>query len=513
MESKALLISKLLTPYLFYSKPFKLTILISCFFLLFSFSTPICAQQESKQIENLKRKIKEALIKDVFILSTTIVESSKDLPKHLVVRGYTMPANHFLLRLPIDDWNGKSFVAGCGAGCGELPMEVSGKSKFALKKRYATAIMNTGHWAPSKFDFSWAFNNREAEKNYAYRAIHDTHQALEKIINIFYDQESLHSYFWGCSGGGRQAIMAAARYPKDFDGIISEGPALDFTGEVMLLVWLRQTNTGKDGKDIITKEDIPLIKRFVYETCDKKDGKVDGLISSAEPCDFNPEVLICKNDNSKNCLNFEKVEVLKKWYQGPVNSNGDKLFVSGLALGSEPFWKLWLLGKTNEPLDELLNSESMLRYISFKEDPGEQYSVFDFDFDKDPNKMKYMGSLLNVDNLSLKPFKDHGGKLLMFHGLSDPAIPYHLSVDFYKKKYKKFGKEINSFLRLFLIPGMDHCSVLPYLGITKESVDPISLLEKWVEKNKPPLEFPVTQFTKDGIIKDKFFVPIYTQNK
>ena len=156
----------------------------------------------------------------------------------------------------------------------------------------------------------------------------------------------------------------------------------------------------------------------------------------------------------------------------------------------------------------------MLRYTAFKVDPGENYSVFDFDFDSDPSRMDYMGNLLNVTNLSLKPFKDNGGKLLMFHGLADPAIPYQFSVDYYDKNYKEFGNETKNFFRLFLIPGMDHCTVLTNMGITYNSLDPLTALENWVERGEQPAKLPVIQYEKNGDVKLKFFVPPYaTRNK
>ncbi len=485
----------------------------TCCILLSFFCIPIHAQKSGAEIDEQRRKVEEAFIPNVFVQSTVVIESSEDIPKHVLIRGYTMPSNYFQIRMPLDAWNEKNFIAGCGAGCGTLPTDISGKLKIALQRGYVTTTMNTGHWSPSTFDFSWAYNNPQAEIEYAYRAVHESQRASKELIKIFYGEEPRHSYFWGCSGGGRQALMAASRYPQDFDGIIAEAPALDYTGELLLLVWLRQTNTGPDGKDILTKEDVPLISRLVYETCDNMDGLADGLISTSDPCPFDPEILTCEDRISKDCLSREKVEVLRKWYQGPVDSKGDKLFTSGVALGSEPYWGLWLLGGTNEPLDELLNSESMLKYTAFQEDPVGGYSVFDFDFDLDPARMRYMGNLLNVNHLSLDGFKKEGGKLLMFHGLADPAIPFHSSVDYYEKNYAEFGEDMVDFFRFFLIPGMDHCTALSNLGITESSVDPLAALENWIEKDQAPHELPVIRYTDNGSEDSRFIVPLYLSTK
>ncbi|MDT7828215.1 tannase/feruloyl esterase family alpha/beta hydrolase [Pricia sp. S334] len=448
--------------------------------LLFLTFMPLHAQKSGEEIDRQRTKVEEAFIHDVVILSTAVIERSEDIPKHILIRGYTMPSNYFLMRFPVDDWNTKLFMNGCGLGCGTLPADISGKLKKALQRGYATATMNSGHWGSSNRDLTWAYNNPQAEKDYAYRALHETVRATKELIKVFYNQEPLLSYFWGCSGGGRQGIMEAARYPEDFDGIISEAPALNFSGWAVLAAWLRQANTGVDGKDILAKEDLSKIKKAVYDACDKVDGKVDGLVSDPSNCAFDPEVLIC--EDKTNCLSREKIEVLKKWYEGPINKSGEKLLPTGLSLGSEPLWGFWFLGESTEPFDEFTPWNEIFQYLIFKEDPGASYSVLDFDFDADPERLEFMGSLLNVNHLSMQSFKDKGGKLLLYHGLADPMIPYQSSVDYYKKNYEAYGHETMDFFRLFLIPGMDHCTAFSNLGITDNSVDPLTALEAWVEK-------------------------------
>lgn len=486
-------------------------IVFTCSFLMLSLAMPLQAQKSNSNIDKLRAEIQEAFLHNVIVLSTSVIESTENIPKHIFIRGYTMPTNYFQMRFPIDDWNKKLFMNGCGMGCGTLPSDISGKLKKALQRGYATATMNSGHWATNIMDLSWAFNNRQAEEDYAYRSVHETLYATKALIKIFYDREAIHSYFWGCSNGGRQGVMAAARYSDDFDGIISEAPAIDYTGWAMLAAWYRQTNTGSDGKDILTKEDLSKINKAVYDLCDGVDGKKDGLISNPSRCRFDPEVLFCEDEMT--CLSREKVEVLKKWYQGPVNTNGERLLTSGISLGSELFWGLWFLGESKEIFDEFTPSEEVFQYMFFKDDPGNSYSVFDFDFNSDPEKLEFMGNILNVKHLSLESFKNGSGKLLMYHGLSDPMIPYQFSVDYFDKNSKEFGEETKDFFRLFLVPGMDHCTALSNLGVTDESLDPLTALEEWVEKDLPPLELPVTQYKNDGTVKSQFSVPMYETNK
>lgn len=477
-----------------------------CLVYLILLSMDLYGQLSKHEIGQLRLHVQEAFVEDVVVLSTSLIDGFDEIPRHVLVRGYTMPSNYFVVRLPVDAWNHKLFVGGCGAGCGELPNDIRGNVKTALQRGYTTVIMNTGHWAPSKFDFSWAFNNRQAEIDYAHRSIHQTVRAAEEIIKLFYRKEAAYKYFWGCSGGGRQAVMAAARYPKDFDGVVSESPAVHFTNSMMYLVWLRQANTGADGKDILTKEDVPIIVQAVLKACDMLDGNEDGLINDPGLCSFDPESLLCAG---ANCLNRDKVEALKKWYRGPFGGDTSKPFVPGAAFGSEIYWGLWLLGATDEPFNELINSESMLKNMAFRQDPIDEYSVFDFDFETDPDRLEYMGSLLNPYHLSLLRFKDEGGKLLMFHGTSDPAIPYQFSVEYYEKNYAEFGEELDGFFRLFLIPGLDHCAALSTLGITKGSTDPLTALEDWVETDQVPDEMQVKRFDKEGSVRSQFAIPCF----
>ena len=135
--------------------------------LLLSSFMSLHAQWSDSEIDQQRTKVEEAYIRDIVVISTTVIESTEDIPKHILIRGYTMPSNYFLMRFPVDDWNEKLLVNGCGMGCGTLPADISGKLKKALQRGYATATMNTGHWGSSIRDLTWAYNNSQAEMDYA----------------------------------------------------------------------------------------------------------------------------------------------------------------------------------------------------------------------------------------------------------------------------------------------------------------------------------------------------------
>ncbi|MCB0688388.1 MAG: tannase/feruloyl esterase family alpha/beta hydrolase [Saprospiraceae bacterium] len=476
-------------------------LLILCIFISLQ-----AQQSDPLQIDRKRAKIMESYIPDVIVQSTALIEASDGNPRHILVRGYTMPSNYFLMRFPVDAWNEKIFMDGCGLGCGTLPTDISGKLKKALQRGYATATTNSGHWGTSIRDFTWAHNNRQAEIDFAHRAVHETLRATTELVKAFYNRDPALSYFWSCSNGGRQAVMTAALYPGDFDGVISEAPVLDWSKLMILYAWLRQTNTGPDRKDIITRKDLALVSQLLYQECDKLDGKADGLIDDPSRCSFDLNSLRCQD--GPDCLSPEKVEVLKKWYRGPENSKGEKVLAHGIALSSEPYWG-WLLGATDEAFDEFPPWDEFMQYITFQTDPGEHYSVYDFNFDEDPKKMTFMSDLLDASHQSIQSYKDGGGKILMFHGIADPLVPYQYSIDYFHRINDLYGQETDDFFRLFLIPGMDHCSYQTQLGISDQSVDPLSALETWVEKDRAPDQLPVIQYLDDGSIKSRFSVSSY----
>jgi feruloyl esterase len=217
------------------------------------------------------------------------------------------------------------------------------------------------------------------------------------LVKIYYGAEQKKAYFAGCSTGGRRANMKARKFPNDFDGIISGAPALDQTGLPTYQAWLVQANTGPDGRDILPKQKIALVRDKVYEACDAKDGLKDGLIDDPRACDFKPASLRCRASDGADCLTAGEVGVLEKWYAGARDSRGRQLYPGGVPLGSEPFWPLWLTGleKGGGQLTPRFITE-FLRYAAFADDPGESYSVAKFSFDSDPQRLATMAPIYKL---------------------------------------------------------------------------------------------------------------------
>ena len=439
-------------------------------------------------------------IKDTNILSAAIVQAEGDLPEYCRILGYIRPAINFEIRLPTKDWNGKFSMYGCGGFCGSININ---NTNEGLRRNYAVSTMDTGHWGDNLFDLRWAYNNRRAEIDFVYRAVHETAVVTKIVIEAFYDRETERSYFSGCSNGGRQGVMAAWKYPADFDGVISGMPALDQTGLSTNSNYLIQSNIGRDGKDKITVADLELISKAVYQACDDVDGLKDGLIDAPGDCEFDPAVLLCSENDTSNCLTAEQVETLRAWYGGAKNSAGEQLYPGGLPLGSEPYWQLWITGDTDS-YDDGLSARiciEVLRYLAFQEDPGDSYTLTDFNFDVDPQRMEFMAQIYNADNADLDAFRKRGGKLLMYQSWADPATTPWKTIDFYEAVEHNIGngEKTQQFFRLFMIPGMCHCGMQEGPGIDGgDGFDPLTALEKWVEMGEAPESILTTKYDDDG---------------
>ena len=459
--------------------------------------------QTSAQTIDLTSKcelLEDLYIKDVNILSASIVSAEGDFPEYIRVLGYIRPAINFQIRLPTSGWNGKFYMAGCGGYCGRLGYV--NDINYGLKRHYAVSTMDSGHWGENAFDGRWAYHDLQAEIDWGYRAVHETARVTKAVIEVFYNQAPQRSYFQGCSNGGRQAVMEAWRYPDDFDGVISGCPHPKVTGTVLLGAWLAHVNTGPDGKNLITPAEIPLIRKAVYDACDHLDGIEDGLISDPRVCQFDPATLACEGDETDSCLTSIQVNTLIKMYDGPRDSAGRQLY-AGLPLGSEPYWVRWVVGKTADGSDDfsLRHSLQFFRYMAFLEDPGLQYTLADFDFDRDPQRIEHMGQIYDVDHPDLDAFRKSGGKILMWHSWADAAPPPMETIAYYEAVEKHVGSRdrTQEFFRLFMIPGMDHCGISEGPGIDrKDGFDPLTALELWVEKGVAPGSILTTKYDDDG---------------
>ena len=440
--------------------------------------------------------IEDMKIEVTNLLSATVVEATDTLPAYCRVLGYVRPAINFEVRLPVEDWNGKFYMAGCGGFCGALNSDAAGfvnAMNYGLARGYASATMDGGNWGAGSADGRWGKDNPVGEDDWGWRAVQETTRVAKTVIGAYYDTGPERSYFAGCSTGGRMANMVALRQPEDFDGIISGAPALDYTGLVATsFAWIVQANTAADGSRILTPEDAPVIHDAVVAACDGLDGVEDGMVSNPSQCTFDPTALE---------LAPEKIEVLQKWYDSARNSAGDELYPGGVPLGSEAFWGLWLTGFEGGGGGLVpIFGHNFLSYLAFAEDPPAGYSAMDFDFDTDPARLTDRAIVYNSDNPNIGAFREAGGKLLMWHGWADAIVFPGKTLDYYDALAAENGgiEATQDFARLFMIPGMDHCGILNTgPGIDQNGFDPLTALEAWVEDGQAPEVLMTTKIVED----------------
>lgn len=445
------------------------------------------------------------------LLSAAEVPAAGDLPAYCRVLGYVRPAINFEVRLPLTNWNGKFYQAGCGGFCGNVLADAPGFTNainVALKRNYAVATDDSGHWGTSAVDGRWALDNPVAKADWAWRGETETARVGKALVKAFYGAPQSKAYFAGCSTGGRMAGVEATRFPADFDGIIMGAPALDYTGLVATaFAWFAQANIGPDGKQVFGPAKLPLVRDAVLKACHAS----DGLVADPRTCDFKPSSLQCQSGDGPDCLTAAEVGTLEKWYAGPRDSHGRQLYPGGLPLGSEANWGLWLTGIGSRPPAMPLFGQDFLRYMAFVPDAGPLYVARDFDFDRDPAKLAPMAALYNaatfvpatgeVRGADLSAFAKRGGRMVVYHGWGDPLVTPYLTVDWYEAWAKAAGgmDAARATARLFMVPGMDHCGInAANASITDTGIDPLTALEQWVEHDIAPASLLATKRTKDG---------------
>lgn len=413
------------------------------------------------------------------------------------------PDSHieFEVWLPVSGWNGKYLGVGNGGFAGSIGYTALAD---AVANGYVASSTDTGHKGGAT-DGVWALGHHEKMVDYGYRAIHETAEKAKEVVAAYYGGAPKQSYFASCSNGGRQALLEAQRYPADYDGILAGAPANYFTHIAAGFVWNQQA---LDGPGYIPAAKLKLIESAALASCDATDGVMDGVIDDPTKCHFDPAALACKGEASDSCLTEAQVAALKKIYEGPKNSKGQQLY-PGFEPGGETGlggWASWITGFSAGKSAELAFANGFFADMTFQ-DASWDFRKMNFDRD-----MKIaddtMAQLYNATDANLKAFKDRGGKLLLYHGWSDAALPPTNTIHYYESVVKKMGrKQAGEFVELFMVPGMQHCGGGPgpndFGAFSPAPAAPdhsmIQSLEQWVEKGTAPTKIIASKYKTDGI--------------
>ena len=417
----------------------------------------------------------------------------KELPAFCRVTGVIKPANDseikFEVWLPSANWNGKFHGIGNGGFAGSI--SYTGLAG-ALARGYATASTDTGHGGT---DASWAPGHPEKLVDYGYRAIHEMTEKAKLVAKAFYGDGPKRSYFASCSNGGRQALMEAQRYPDDYDGIVAGAPANAFTQILTGFAWNMQSLLN-DPANYIPAKKLKAIEAAALAACDARDGVTDGVLDDPTKCGFDPAVLQCKGAETDECLTEKQIAALKKIYAGPRNAKGQQI-IPGFVPGGETGpggWTPWITGATPTAALQFFFSTQAFKNMVYN-DPAWDYKSFDLERDGKLADEK-LAPVLNATDPNLKAFGARGGKLIIYHGWNDAALPPMNTVNYFQSVVAKLGqRQTDSFVRLFMAPGVQHCGGGPgpdSFGqmVTSAQSDPqhdlMLALERWVEQGVAP---------------------------
>jgi feruloyl esterase len=310
--------------------------------------------------------------------------------------------------------------------------------------------------------------------------MHETAVASKKIIESFYGNSPRFSYFNGCSAGGRQGMKAAQRFPADFNGIIAGAPGLDWTGRAAQAVRIAK-RLEQDEAARLGEAQRQLLHTAVVAACDLNDGVKDGVLENPRRCKFDPGILACKGDDAASCLTPAQVETARLMYSPAINPK-TKRVINGLEPGSELGWTDlgWTGSARATGLDQF-------RFLVFR-DPS--WTIEKFNFDSDIVLAEERNEAINALDPNLGPFITGGGKLIQYHGWSDPQIAPAGTTQYYDRVVEALGdrSKVHGSYRLFMAPGMGHCSG----GEGPNTFDMLAALERWVEAGSAPDHVPAS---------------------
>jgi feruloyl esterase len=400
-----------------------------------------------------------------------------DLPAFCRVTATLKPSADSDIRveiwMPQSGWNERFNGTGNGGFAGNISYIALAEG---LRSGYAVANTDMGMATPPGATASIFINRAERWVDWGYRATHEMTLAAKQIVRAYYARDAKRSYFTGCSTGGEQALMESQRYPDDYDGIVAGAAANDRTGVHVSILWNFAVNE-KTAASYLPAASRSLLSHAVMNACDALDGVKDGVIADPTKCQFDPASLQCKEPDQQNCLTSAQVQTAKEIYSGPSNPRtGDSLY-PGLPRGSEFGW---------DGLDRTPGPTAMPPYAPiFQWVFGPDWNWRQFDFDhQDAIFTQKLAAMVNATSPDIDTFRAHGHKLLIYHGWADWLVAPGETINYYNAVLTRAKDDptINQSVRLFMVPGMSHCSGGP--GATH--FDALGAVVDWVEHGVAP---------------------------
>lgn len=418
-----------------------------------------------------------------------------------VIRGGRGSRIGFELWLP-DDWNGRYSQLGNGGFAGNIDHASLANE---IRRHNATAMTDTGHKG-SQFDASWALGHPERVIDYGYRSIKVTADAARSLIADYYGRRPRHRYFIGCSNGGRQALMAAQRYPEDWDGILAGSPAVQWTRQLATFAAIQHRLRSAPANWIPASKLAP-IQRLAVSACSPSPG---------EQCRLDVRRMLCSAADRPDCLTRAQAASLELIQSGPRDARGRPLYP-----GFEPTaaalpgnWDRWILNPDRNAPSDLTFATQAYRYMVLDQ---RDWKVEDFDSARDFSRAserqiqrRPLSAILDADDTDLSRFARHGGRMIMYVGGADAVISPASGLSYYRRTAQRMGSlaRTRRFFRLFDVPGMQHCQgglapnafgqawVAPPLAHDPRH-DIRMALEDWVEHGRAPRSIVAAKYEND----------------
>ena len=461
------------------------------------------------------------------------------------VRGIISPAIHFHAQLPLpENFNGRFLQWGDGGKDGDLDF-----ANHRVADGYAVTNSNTGHDSGTEPGSAFGYNNRQAEIDFGYRAVHLTVMAGKTLVNNYYNRAPDYSYFEGCSTGGRQGLMEAQRYPNDFDGIVAGAPvnyyqAMNAAGTWNLQRMFKDNFAGNlaiDSNGDGQRDSVELVRILndaVLQKCDANDGIRDGVLNNPLSCDFDPRVDLAdhmcpSSGNGAVCFNDAQIQTIADFYSGPYDSNGTVIY-PGRTKGSELDWiGLFVPSASNGMAPSMLRGPAgdHVNYLFYEEDPGvtipnlndpnytprrdgmnPEFHWLDFSVDDfTSGQAELMSSIMDATDPDLSSFlESRDGKLIIYHGMGDALSVATATVNYFNDMvdttFAGSFSDANDSSRLFLAPGMGHCGG----GPGPNNWDKLAPLVDWVENGVAPESLTATHST-DGSVDNERLLCTFPQ--
>ena len=398
----------------------------------------------------------------------------------------------FELWLP-DGWNGRYSQLGNGGFAGNIDQA---SLAHEIQRGNAAAMTDTGHKA-GQFDASWALGHPEKVVDYGYRSIKVTANAAKWLINDYYGRTALRRYFIGCSNGGRQALVAAQRYPDDWDGILAGSPAVQWTKQLATFAAIQHRLRARPENWIPTAK-LRSIQREAVASC------VPASVSAGVPtdprlCRFDSQRLLCKVRETSECLTAAQMKTLDLIRLGPLDARTGRRLHYGFEPTSAAVpanWDQWILNPNRDAPSQMAFATQAYRYLMLDRP---DWQVEQFDAARDFARAERLSAVLDADLSDLTRFAGRGGKLIMYVGWADAVISPAAGLAYYQKAIGRMGgaAQAKRSFQLFMVPGMQHCQgglapnafgqarVAPALRADARH-DIRLALEEWVELRRPP---------------------------